>query len=155
MGGAGERLALAAFVTQAALAGGNAVGIRFSNRELAPMWSARLCGSHLLPRFSRPHGGAAPSVPAWTSVDGVGALRSVQLWRGLRLDLLRARTRTRWSWSDPACSGTPCHAAARRPLAARTGPGSSPGWHRVRARGGCVDLSFSVTDGSAADLSAC
>jgi len=36
----GERVALAAFVTQAVLAGGNAVGIRFSNRELAPLWGA-------------------------------------------------------------------------------------------------------------------
>jgi hypothetical protein len=32
----GERVALTAFVTYAALAGGNAVCIRFSNRELAP-----------------------------------------------------------------------------------------------------------------------
>ena len=38
----GERVALAAFVTQAVLAGGNAVGIRFSNRELAPLWGAGL-----------------------------------------------------------------------------------------------------------------
>jgi drug/metabolite transporter (DMT)-like permease len=35
-----ERVALAAFVAQAVLAGGNAVGIRFSNRELAPLWGA-------------------------------------------------------------------------------------------------------------------
>ena len=32
------RFALPAFVAQAVLAGGNAVGIRFSNRELAPLW---------------------------------------------------------------------------------------------------------------------
>jgi drug/metabolite transporter (DMT)-like permease len=32
----------AAFVTQAVLAGGNAVGIRFSNRELEPLWGAGL-----------------------------------------------------------------------------------------------------------------
>jgi drug/metabolite transporter (DMT)-like permease len=38
----GERVALAAFVTQAVLAGGNAVCIRFSNRELAPLWGAGL-----------------------------------------------------------------------------------------------------------------
>jgi drug/metabolite transporter (DMT)-like permease len=38
----GQRVALAAFVTQAVLAGGNAVGIRFSNRELAPLWGAGL-----------------------------------------------------------------------------------------------------------------
>jgi drug/metabolite transporter (DMT)-like permease len=37
-----ERIALAAFVTEAVLAGGNAVGIRYSNRELDPMWGACL-----------------------------------------------------------------------------------------------------------------
>jgi hypothetical protein len=31
------RVALAAFVTQAVLAGGNAIGIRLSNRERAPL----------------------------------------------------------------------------------------------------------------------
>ena len=38
----GERVALTAFVTYTVLAGGNAVGIRFSNRELAPLWGASL-----------------------------------------------------------------------------------------------------------------
>jgi drug/metabolite transporter (DMT)-like permease len=42
MTGDGERVALAAFITYAVLAGGNAVGIRFSNRELAPVWGAGL-----------------------------------------------------------------------------------------------------------------
>jgi drug/metabolite transporter (DMT)-like permease len=37
-----ERVALAAFVTAAVLAGGNAVSIRFSNRELAPLLGAGL-----------------------------------------------------------------------------------------------------------------
>jgi drug/metabolite transporter (DMT)-like permease len=37
-----ERPALAAFTASAVLAGGNAVGIRFSNRELAPLWGAGL-----------------------------------------------------------------------------------------------------------------
>ena len=37
-----ERVALTAFVTYAVLAGGNAVGVRFSNRELAPLWGAAL-----------------------------------------------------------------------------------------------------------------
>jgi drug/metabolite transporter (DMT)-like permease len=37
-----ERIALAAFVTEAVLAGGNAVGIRYSNRELDPLWGACL-----------------------------------------------------------------------------------------------------------------
>ena len=38
----GERIAVAAFGTQAVLAGGNAVGVRFSNRELDPLWGAGL-----------------------------------------------------------------------------------------------------------------
>jgi drug/metabolite transporter (DMT)-like permease len=37
-----ERMALAAFVTMSVLAGGNAVAIRFSNRELDPLWGAGL-----------------------------------------------------------------------------------------------------------------
>jgi drug/metabolite transporter (DMT)-like permease len=42
MNGAGERTVLAAFLGGALLAGGNAVGIRFSNRELDPLWGAGL-----------------------------------------------------------------------------------------------------------------
>ena len=38
----GERVALAAFVVGSVLAGGNAVGVRFSNRELEPLWGAGL-----------------------------------------------------------------------------------------------------------------
>ena len=38
----GERVALTAFVIYAVLAGANAVGVRFSNRELAPLWGAGL-----------------------------------------------------------------------------------------------------------------
>jgi EamA-like transporter family len=38
----GERVALTAFVIYTVLAGGNAVCIRFSNRELAPLWGASL-----------------------------------------------------------------------------------------------------------------
>lgn len=37
-----ERLVVAAFLAGAFLAGGNAVAIRFSNRELAPLWGAGL-----------------------------------------------------------------------------------------------------------------
>jgi drug/metabolite transporter (DMT)-like permease len=37
-----ERVALAAFLTGSVLAGGNAVAIRFSNRELDPLWGAGL-----------------------------------------------------------------------------------------------------------------
>jgi drug/metabolite transporter (DMT)-like permease len=36
----GERMALFSFVAGAVLAGGNAVAVRFSNRELAPLWGA-------------------------------------------------------------------------------------------------------------------
>jgi drug/metabolite transporter (DMT)-like permease len=38
----GERVAFAAFVVGTILAGGNAVAIRFSNRELDPLWGAGL-----------------------------------------------------------------------------------------------------------------
>jgi drug/metabolite transporter (DMT)-like permease len=38
----GDRTALAAFVAMSVLAGGNAVAIRFSNRELDPLWGAGL-----------------------------------------------------------------------------------------------------------------
>lgn len=38
--GAGERAVLVAFGAAAVLAGGNAVAIRFSNRELEPLWGA-------------------------------------------------------------------------------------------------------------------
>jgi drug/metabolite transporter (DMT)-like permease len=37
-----ERTALAAFLAMSVLAGGNAVAIRYSNRELAPLWGASL-----------------------------------------------------------------------------------------------------------------
>jgi drug/metabolite transporter (DMT)-like permease len=37
-----ERATLAAFLTSAVLAGGNGVGVRFSNRELDPLWGAGL-----------------------------------------------------------------------------------------------------------------
>jgi drug/metabolite transporter (DMT)-like permease len=42
MKGNRERLALASFLASAVLAGGNGVSIRFSNRELAPLWGAGL-----------------------------------------------------------------------------------------------------------------
>src|SRR5918994_3691072 len=38
----GDRATLAAFVASSVLAGGNAVAIRFSNRELDPLWGAGL-----------------------------------------------------------------------------------------------------------------
>jgi drug/metabolite transporter (DMT)-like permease len=36
----GERIALGAFLVASVLAGGNAIGVRFSNRELDPLWGA-------------------------------------------------------------------------------------------------------------------
>lgn len=42
MNGADNRTALAAFIAMSVLAGGNAVAIRFSNRELDPLWGAAL-----------------------------------------------------------------------------------------------------------------
>jgi drug/metabolite transporter (DMT)-like permease len=42
MNATGERVALAAFFAGSILAGGNGVGVRFSNRELAPLWGAGL-----------------------------------------------------------------------------------------------------------------
>ena len=35
-----ERIALGAFIVASVLAGGNAIGVRFSNRELEPLWGA-------------------------------------------------------------------------------------------------------------------
>jgi drug/metabolite transporter (DMT)-like permease len=42
MRASGERIALGAFLVASVLAGGNAVGVRFSNRELSPLWGAGL-----------------------------------------------------------------------------------------------------------------
>ena len=42
MGGNRERVVLACFLASALLAGGNGVSIRFSNRELPPLWGAAL-----------------------------------------------------------------------------------------------------------------
>ncbi|MGH3081256.1 MAG: EamA family transporter [Gaiellaceae bacterium] len=42
MNGEGDQVALASFVLMSVLAGGNAVAIRFSNRELDPLWGASM-----------------------------------------------------------------------------------------------------------------
>lgn len=42
MNGSGGRVALPAFIIGSVLAGGNGVGVRFSNRELDPLWGAGL-----------------------------------------------------------------------------------------------------------------
>ena len=64
-----ERVALTAFVAQAVLAGGNAVGIRFSNRELAPLWGA---GLRLARRGSSPdrYGRVATGLPRGRALTG-------------------------------------------------------------------------------------
>ncbi|MGH2922108.1 MAG: DMT family transporter [Gaiellaceae bacterium] len=73
----GERLALAAFLVGSLLAGGNAVGVRFSNRELDPLWgagfrfalaAALLVGLMAVLRLSPPRG------PALTGAVLYGAL---------------------------------------------------------------------------------
>jgi drug/metabolite transporter (DMT)-like permease len=63
-----DRIALAAFVATSVLAGGNAVGVRFSNRELEPLWGAGL-------RFSL----------AALVLLGIMALRRLPLPRGKAL----------------------------------------------------------------------
>ena len=40
MNATSERVVLAAFFAGAILAGGNGVGVRYSNRELEPFWGA-------------------------------------------------------------------------------------------------------------------
>jgi drug/metabolite transporter (DMT)-like permease len=66
-----ERAVLAAFVAGAVLAGGNGIGIRFSNRELDPLWGAGLrfllaavlfLGVMALLRLSLPRGRALGGV---------------------------------------------------------------------------------------------
>ena len=42
MSSTSERLTLTVFIAMSVLAGGNAVGVRFSNRELDPLWGAGL-----------------------------------------------------------------------------------------------------------------
>jgi drug/metabolite transporter (DMT)-like permease len=63
-----ERLVLVAFLAEASLAGGNAVGVKFSNKELDPLWGAGLrfvfaavlLGSVAVAlRLPFPHGAAA------------------------------------------------------------------------------------------------
>jgi drug/metabolite transporter (DMT)-like permease len=63
----GDRIALASFVAMSLLAGGNAVAIRFSNRELEPLWGAGLrfllaagllAGIMAVLRLELPHGTA-------------------------------------------------------------------------------------------------
>ena len=83
--GARERAVLAAFLTNALLAGGNAVGIRFSNRELDPLWGASLrfaLAAVLLCALMaalgwRSRAGGRSSVP---SFSGCAAARRLHAW---------------------------------------------------------------------------
>lgn len=74
MGGRDDRATLAAFLLGAALAGGNAVAVRFSNRGLDPLWGAGLRfalaaaifhGLVLALRLSFPHGRALAGAVLW------------------------------------------------------------------------------------------
>ena len=58
-----HRTALSAFIVGTVLAGGNAVGVRVSNRELDPLWGAGL-------RF-------APVVGTLLSIAGIGVISGV------------------------------------------------------------------------------
>jgi drug/metabolite transporter (DMT)-like permease len=81
-GADGDRAALGAFVAGAVLAGGNAVAIRFSNRELDPFWGAGLrfaLAATLLVavmavlRLSLPRGGALTGALLYGAINfGVG-----------------------------------------------------------------------------------
>jgi drug/metabolite transporter (DMT)-like permease len=74
VGGRDDRVTLAAFLAGAALAGGNAVAVRFSNRGLDPLWGAGLrfalaaaifLGLVLVLRLSFPRGRALAGAILW------------------------------------------------------------------------------------------
>ncbi|WP_432135119.1 MULTISPECIES: DMT family transporter [unclassified Streptomyces] len=72
-----DRTALVCFGATAVLAGGNAVGIRFSNRELDPLWGAALrfaAASALLLAVMAVRRLAPPKGPALAGALGFGAL---------------------------------------------------------------------------------
>jgi drug/metabolite transporter (DMT)-like permease len=76
--GRGERLPLAAFLVGSVLAGGNAVGVRYSNRELDPLWGAGfrfalaailLAGLMALLRLAPPRGRALVGAALYGSLN--------------------------------------------------------------------------------------
>ena len=77
----GERLVVAAFISNAVLAGANAVGIRFSNRELDPLWgaglrfslAATLLAAHGRLRLDLPRGGQLASAVLFGALNFGGA----------------------------------------------------------------------------------
>ena len=80
MNGSDERTALAAFFVMSVLAGGNAVAIRFSNRELDPLWgaclrfalAASLLGAVMAILQVRPPGGRALAGAMLYGAFGIG-----------------------------------------------------------------------------------
>jgi drug/metabolite transporter (DMT)-like permease len=78
--GSDERTALAAFLVMSLLAGGNAVAIRFSNRELDPLWgaclrfalAASLLGAVMAILQVRPPGGRALAGALLYGAFGIG-----------------------------------------------------------------------------------
>jgi len=78
--GSDERTALAAFFVMSVLAGGNAVAIRFSNRELDPLWgaclrfalAASLLGAVMAILQVRPPGGRALAGAMLYGAFGIG-----------------------------------------------------------------------------------
>src|SRR5918999_5519160 len=82
MGIPGERIALAAFLSGAVLAGGNGVGVRFSNRELDPLWGAGfrfgvaavlLLGAMAALRLAVPRGRALVGAVVYGALNFAGA----------------------------------------------------------------------------------
>jgi drug/metabolite transporter (DMT)-like permease len=82
MGTAGERIAIAAFLSGAVLAGGNGVGVRFSNRELDPLWGAGfrfgvaavlLLGAMAALRLAVPRGRALVGAVVYGALNFAGA----------------------------------------------------------------------------------
>jgi drug/metabolite transporter (DMT)-like permease len=78
----GERLALAAFLVGTLFAGGNAVAVRFSNRELDPLWgaglrfslaAALLVGIMVVMRLERPRGRALTGALLYGAFTFAGA----------------------------------------------------------------------------------
>src|SRR4029450_11555493 len=155
----GERVALTAFLSYAVLAGGNAVCIRFSNRELAPLWGASLrfalaaallLAVMVLLRLAFPRGQALVGSLLYGLFNigaGFGLIYYglVQVHAGL-CHILVARPGPCRTRPNLACTCTSGHALARGALAA--GAPACRGGHgnpaRSRGRRGGFSLSFAA-----------
>jgi hypothetical protein len=71
MDGRAERIALVTFLGYSILAGGNAVGVRFSNQELDPFWGATLRLAQLRP------GGMSQRLSADKASRMLGGMRNL------------------------------------------------------------------------------